>query len=165
MSDRATREAYHDSVLDDRERRTPDRETHQQLVPTGEPGAGSAESMKASEAGVHPIITKIAIGAAVWFLAVTWLAFAWGGETDFLLAIVILFFAMFFTLFLLTASYSVKDARWPVRDTSFHEFLGSEIGISGGTMSGRDVLFETALIPVALAFAATLIGLAWVIFG
>ena len=29
----------------------------------------------------------------------------------------------------------------------------------------RDVLIEIALVPVALAFAATLIGLAWVIFG
>ena len=30
---------------------------------------------------------------------------------------------------------------------------------------GRDVLIEIALVPVVLAFAATLIGLAWVIFG
>jgi hypothetical protein len=45
------------------------------------------------------------------------------------------------------------------------EFLGSQVKIGSGTMSGRDVLIETALIPVALAFAATLIGLAWVIFG
>ena len=37
--------------------------------------------------------------------------------------------------------------------------------IGRGTMSGREVLLEIALIPVALAFGATLIGLAWVIFG
>ena len=37
--------------------------------------------------------------------------------------------------------------------------------IGRGTMSGREVFFEIALIPVALAFGATLIGLAWVIFG
>ena len=79
--------------------------------------------------------------------------------------IVTLFFAIFFTLFLLTASFSVHDARWPVSHTSFREFLKSNIRIGRGTMSGREVLFEIALIPVALAFGATLIGLAWVIFG
>jgi hypothetical protein len=78
---------------------------------------------------------------------------------------VTLFFATFFTLFLFTASYSTHDPRWPARDTSFREFLESRVGIGGGTMRGRDVLIQIALIPVALAFAATLIGLAWVIFG
>lgn len=79
--------------------------------------------------------------------------------------IVTLFFVMFFVLFLLTAFYCVEDPRWPSRTPHLREFLDSEIGIAGGKMSGRDVLIETALIPVSLAFAATLIGLAWVIFG
>jgi hypothetical protein len=117
------------------------------------------------EAGVHPVVVKIAVGAAIWFLLVTWFSFAWDGETDFLLAIVILFFAIFFTLFLLTASFSTDDPRWPVLKTSFREFLKSNVGIGSGTLRGRDVLIQIALIPVALALAATLIGLAWVIFG
>jgi hypothetical protein len=119
----------------------------------------------APEAGVHPIVIKIAAGAAVWFVVTSWLAFAWGPEIDYLLVIVSLFFAIFFTLFFLTASFSVHDARWPVRRTSFREFLNSNIRIDRGTMRGREVLIEIALIPVALAFGATLIGLAWVIFG
>jgi hypothetical protein len=45
------------------------------------------------------------------------------------------------------------------------EFLRSKVAIGSGTMSGRDVLIEMALIPVALPSAATLIGLVWVIFG
>jgi len=45
------------------------------------------------------------------------------------------------------------------------KLIDSEIGIARGNMSGRDVLIETALIQVSLAFAATLIGLAWVTFG
>jgi len=72
---------------------------------------------------------------------------------------------IFFTLFLLTASFSGHDARWPVCDTSGRQFLKSNIRIGRGTMSGREVLLEIALIPVALAFGATLVGLAWVIFG
>jgi hypothetical protein len=118
-----------------------------------------------SEAGVHPAVVKIAVGAAIWFLVVTWFSFAWDGETDFLLAIVILFFAIFFTLFLLTASFSAHDPRWPARETSFGEFLKSNVGVGSGTLPGREVLIQITLIPVALALAATLIGLAWLIFG
>jgi hypothetical protein len=121
--------------------------------------------MEESETGVHPMAVKIAIGATIWFLAVTWLSFAWVRETDFVLAVVILFFAFFIGLFLLTASYSVKDERWPVRETSFREFLSSDVPIGSGTMRGRDVLIEIATIPIALALAGTLIGLAWVVFG
>ena len=131
----------------------------------GVPESSSAEQKQASETGVHPVAAKIAIGAAIWFLAVTWLSFAWGGETDFMLVIVILFFAFFIGLFVLTASYSGNAPRWPVRETSFREFLASDIRIGSGTMSGRDVLIGIATIPVALALAGTLIGLAWVIFG
>lgn len=134
-------------------------------IPVGAPEAESAEAMKESEVGVHSIVPKIAMGAAAWFLLVTWLSFAWDGQTDYLLAIVILFFSFFFLLFLFTASYTVKDPRWPVRETSLRDFLTSDVGIGSGTMRGRDVLIEIALIPVALAFGATLIGLAWVIFG
>ena len=97
------------------------------------------------------------------FLAVTWLAFAGSGGVDIDLTIVTLFFAIFFTLFLLLASFSVADPRWPTRNTSVREFLTSKVGLATG--SGRDVLIEIALVPVVLAFAATLIGLAWVIFG
>ena len=130
-----------------------------------ETSVSDTNNVQKGAAGVHPVVAKIAIAAAVWFLVVIWLSFASNGEIDYLLAIVTLFFAIFFTLFLFTASYSMHDPRWPARDTSFREFLGSRVGIGGGTMRGRDVLIEIALIPVALAFAATLIGLAWVIFG
>ena len=117
------------------------------------------------EAGVHPIVVKIAIGAVIWFLAVTWLAFAGRGGVDWDLTVVSLFFAIFFTLFLLLASFSVADPRWPTRRTTLREFMTSRVGLATGKESGRDVLIEIALVPVTLAFAATLIGLAWAIFG
>jgi hypothetical protein len=162
MSVRATRHTEHRSELHAR-RPSEDRETGRALVPTGEPEASSAEGAEATEVGVHPIAVELA--AALWFIAVVWVAFAAGPEIDYLPVIVTLFFMMFFTLFLLTASYSVKDPRWPSRTMRLREFLRSKVAIGSSTMSGRDVLIETALIPVALAFAATLIGLAWVIFG
>lgn len=70
-----------------------------------------------------------------------------------------LFFVMFFTLFLLTASYSLHDARWPAPDATFREFLKDNVGIGSGTMRGRDVLIEISILPASLALAATLIGL------
>jgi hypothetical protein len=160
MSVRATRHTEHRSELHAR-RPSEDRETGRALVPTGEPEASSAEGAEATEVGVHPIAVETALAAALWFIAVVWVAFAAGPEIDYLLVIV----TLFFTLFLLTASYSVKDPRWPSRTMRLREFLRSKVAIGSSTMSGRDVLIETALIPVALAFAATLIGLAWVIFG
>jgi hypothetical protein len=111
-------------------------------------------------------VVKIAIAAVLWFLAVTWIAFAAKGGVDLDLTVVTLFFAIFFTLlFLLLASFSVHDPRWPTRPTSLREFLDSNVGLATGNERGRDVLIEIALVPVTLAFAATLIGLAWVIFG
>jgi hypothetical protein len=136
-----------------------------ELVMSGPLSKQADSSSKTGETGVHPIVIKIAIGAALWFLAVTWIDFGGERETDFLLVIVILFFAFFLGLFLLTASYTLGDQRWPVQDMSLKRFLISDVGIGGETMRGRDVLIEIALLPVALALAATLIGLAWVIFG
>ena len=119
------------------------------------------DSQAATETGVHTAVAEIAIGAALWFIVMSWLDFAHGGEIDYLLVIVTLFFVMFFTLFLLTASYSLHDPRWPLRDTSFREFLRAKVGTATGTMRGRDVLIEIALVPVSLALAATVIGLVW----
>jgi hypothetical protein len=136
-----------------------------QLLHPKEVQAGSDKEEIGAESGVHPIVIKIAVAAAVWFVVTAWLAFAWGPEIDYLLVIVTLFFTIFFFVFLLTASFSVHDARWPVRRTSFRQFLNSDIRIGRGTMNGHEVLIEITLIPVALAFGATLIGLAWVIFG
>jgi hypothetical protein len=116
-------------------------------------------------AGIHPIVFKIAIGAVLWFLVVVWTAFAGKGEVDFDLAIVTLFCAIFVSLFVLVASLTAGDSRWPTRQTSFRAFLDSDVAVAGETMRGRDVLIEIALVPVVLAFAATLIGLAWMIFG
>ena len=104
------------------------------------------------------------VAATVWFLAVAWLAFARGAETDYLLVIVTLFFVIFLTLFLFTATYSRGDARWPTKRASFREFLHGTVSTATGDERGRDVLIEIAALPVVLAVGATLIGLAWVIF-
>ena len=95
---------------------------------TGAPQIEAGETDLQPEVRLHPVAVEIGIGAALWFVAMAWLDFARDGEIDYLLAIVTLFFVMFFTLFLLTASYSAHDPRWPSRDTSFREFLRSSFG-------------------------------------
>lgn len=119
-------------------------------------------SLRKAQTSVHPVAIVIALAAALWFIAVTWMSFARGPEIDWDLVVVTLFFVFFFALFLFTASYGLKDPRWRQRSTSFREFLDSEVGTATGPMRGREVLLEIAVIPVSLALAATLIGLIWI---
>jgi hypothetical protein len=115
-----------------------------------------------TQTGVHPVAVEVALAAALWFIAVTWVSFARGPRVDWDLLVVTLFFIFFFALFLLTASYALKDRRWRQRRTNFRQFLESEVGTGTGPMSGREVLLEIAVIPISLAFAATLIGVIWI---
>jgi len=121
-------------------------------------------SLKA-QTSVHPVAIEIALAAALWFIAVTWVSFARGAEVDWDLVVVTLFFVFFFALFLFTASYGLKDPRWHQRDTNFREFLDSEVGTATGPMRGREVLLEIVIIPISLALAATVIGVIWIAVG
>jgi hypothetical protein len=123
---------------------------------------GDERDLREPQTGVHPAAIVIALIAALWFVAVTWVSFARGAEVDWDLVVVTLFFAFFFALFLFTASHALKDRRWHQRDTSFREFLRSEVGTATGPMSGRDAMLEIAVMPLSLAFAATLIGVVWI---
>jgi hypothetical protein len=114
------------------------------------------------ETSVHSGVIKIILGATAWFLVVTWMSFARGGDVDFAITVAILFFLFFLGLFLLTSSYAASDPRWNLRKTSFNEFLDSDVATATGKMRGRDVLIEIATVPVSLALAATMIGLIWV---
>jgi hypothetical protein len=115
-----------------------------------------------AETGMHPAVIEIVLGAVLWFVLVTWMSFARGGGIDFDLVIATLFFAFFFGLFLVVASFTAKDPRWRLPDTSFREFLRSQVGTATGKMRGRDALIEIAIVPVSLALAATAIGIVWI---
>ena len=123
---------------------------------------GEEPGLRRPQTGVHPASIGVGLAAALWFIAVTWVSFARGTEVDWDLVVVTLFFIFFFGLFLFTATYALKDARWRQRDTSFREFLKSEVGTATGPMSGRDVMLEIAVMPLSLALAATLIGVIWI---
>lgn len=103
---------------------------HDAVEPDADPA--SRDQADRGSLGIHPIVFKTVIAATVWFLAVAWLAFARGAETDYLLVIVTLFFVIFLTLFLLTATYSRGDARWPTKRASFREFLNGTVSPATG---------------------------------
>src|SRR5581483_4166459 len=123
--------------------------------PTGGPRARRAVT------GVHPFVFQLGLGAVVWFLSVTWLDFAWGRHIDFSLVVVTGFFFFFFALLLLASTLIAKDPRWRQPKMSITDFLRNDVATNTGKMCGRDALIEFALVPVAVAVAATLIGLPW----
>jgi hypothetical protein len=94
-----------------------------------------AKGISHRTSGVHPVAIEIGLGAALWFLAVVWLAFAWGPEFDFQLTVVTGFFVIFFGLVLLTASYAVgDDPRGRQPKASFTQFLRDDVPIDSGKM-------------------------------
>jgi hypothetical protein len=113
--------------------------------------------------GVHPAVVKVALSAVVWFLAVAWLNFSGGPEVNLSLAVMTGVFVMFFTLFLVTASMAANDPRWQLPKASFRKFLDDEVPIDRGMLRGREVLIHLTMLPVTLAIAGTLIGLAWTV--
>jgi hypothetical protein len=73
-------------------------------------------SPRAAQTDVHPVAIEVALAAALWFIAVTWVSFARGAEVDWDLVVVTLFFIFFFALFLFTASHALKDSLAPAQD-------------------------------------------------
>lgn len=130
------------------------------LVKASKP-AGARRGAVHATTGVHPVVFGISLGATIWFLIVSWLYFAWDGHVDLDLAVMSGYFIIFFTVFLVMAIGIIQDPRWLQQRVSFRDFLRSKVPTSTGEMSGWDVLIGITLIPVSLAFAASIIGLAW----
>lgn len=130
-------------------RKNPDRES------------GQAPRQEKASQEVHPTVVKIALGAALVGLAGMWLTFGWTLEIGYLLAIVSVFALVFFATLLIPLSYTSDDPRWRRRRTSFARFLEQRIPIHDSRLPGREVLLQITLLPVALAFAFTAIGLVW----
>jgi hypothetical protein len=130
-------------------------------TPKADESAKTRRRRERGSAGIHSGVFQIVIAAAVWFLAASWLYFAWGTQIDLDLAVATGFFVMFFTLFLMMATGILKGTRRPQQRLSFGKFLSSKVATYTGERRGMDVLIEITLIPVSLAVAATIIGLAW----
>ena len=104
-------------------------------------------------------VYRSVVAAFVWMIVAAWIAFGTSREADFALAaasVLILIFLMLPFIIFVTASHHMK-----AKQEGLDHFLHSEVETATGPLSGRQVWIEIAVIPGALALAATLIGLVY----
>lgn len=99
--------------------------------------------------------------AFVWMLLAAWIAFGTAREADFTLAFASLLFFIFLGLPVLI-SITARHHMTAPRETLEH-FLDADVDTATGPLPGRAVWIEIAVIPVALALAATLIGIVYML--
>ncbi len=114
---------------------------------------------------VHPLVIRAAVVASVWFVIAMAISFSGGIEADYLLAVVIGFSVIFFTLVLSLARYAAAHAPGGAPDDSLDEFLDEDVAINTGSVSGKEALVQVLMLPIALAIGATMIGFIFVVSG
>jgi hypothetical protein len=112
---------------------------------------------------VHPVAIAIPVAAFAWFVLVAWIAFA-GGEMSLVLAAVTFVSVMFFGLLVGGGALARNVTPERAHQRSFREFLDGDVDIATGPITGRVVLWQIAMAPIALAVGGTImIGCAvWV---
>jgi hypothetical protein len=129
--------------------------------PQSTPARGTSDG---AAHGVHPVAIVAATVASVWFVIAMAISFSGTIEADYLLAVVVGFSAIFFTLVLSLAAYAAAHTReGGAPDDSFDEFLGEEVAIDRGSISGREAMVQLLTLPVALALGGTAIGLVFLL--
>jgi hypothetical protein len=95
-------------------------------------------------------------GAFAWMLGAAWLAFGTSAGTGLDLAMATVLALVF--LGIPTAMHHTAATRHPCEPKPMAGFLASQVDTCTGPMPGHQAWLEVALIPIALALAATLIG-------
>lgn len=113
--------------------------------------------------GVHPAIAMFAIAIGFWFMAALSLTFGLDGETNYLIAVEVVFSLAFCSLLVLTGSFSSFDPRWQLERLKFSRFLGCRAEIATGSIRGRAAMIQILALPVSLAVGMTAIGLIWLL--
>jgi hypothetical protein len=111
---------------------------------------------------LHPKVYASLLISTVVFVIASWLAFCPDGETDYLLLIVGLVFAAFTALpaLIFLAGRRAARAGGMRRQQTLEQFMETRIETGSGTQTGRQAWLQIAIIPLCLAVAAILIGLA-----
>lgn len=115
--------------------------------------------------GIHPVIFKAILFAAIWYLAAVVLLFAWDSESAYLMGVVSVFVIIATGVVIIPASYTLNDPRWSSRTVAPSRFLDSRIPIATGSLTGAHAAVQILLLPVGLALAVTVIGLIWSVTG
>ena len=114
---------------------------------------------------VHPLVIQTAVVASVWFVIAMAISFSGGIEADYLLAVVVGFSVIFFTLVLSLARYAAAHTNGGAPDDSLDEFLDEDVAINTGSVSGKEAMVQVLMLPIALAVGATMIGFIFVVSG
>jgi len=111
---------------------------------------------------LHPKVYGSVLVSVVIFMISAWVAFGRDGETDYLLLIVGLVFAIFAALPTLIFLAGRRAARGggERKAQSLKDFMESRVETGSGQLAGRQAWLQVAVIPLSLALAAILIGLA-----
>jgi hypothetical protein len=94
--------------------------------------------------------------AFAWVIVASWIAFAGGGDAELALGMVAVLTIVFFALPVLV--WLTAKSHSPEPRNKGHDFLASDVEMATGRLSGRSMWLQIAIIPAALALAATLIG-------
>ncbi len=104
-------------------------------------------------------VYRSVIAAFAWMILVSWITFGSNREADYTLALASVLMLVFLALPIIiyvTASHHMKASQ-----ESLDHFLSSRFDTATGSLSGREAWIEIAIIPVALALAATLFGIVY----
>ena len=147
-------------------RSSPKDERHPAAI-GGLPRAGSKTSVSTPSrvdlgGELHPRVYGSLLVSIFIFVMASWLAFGRDGETDYLLLIVGFIFAVFAALptLIFLAGRSEARAAGERKPKTIDEFVNDRIETASGPLTGRQAWLQIAVIPLSLALAAILIGLA-----
>lgn len=104
-----------------------------------------------------PVAVYVSVFAAfVWILVASWLAFANGDDADLALGFAAVLTIVFFALPVIVRLTAAAHSREP--QGTRNDFLSSRVETATGSLTGASAWLQVLIIPVALALAATLIG-------
>jgi hypothetical protein len=101
------------------------------------------------------------LAAFAWVVVASWLAFGRDEGIDLDLTIASALGLVFFALPVILRRMAAARAHASREPQSY--FFSSRVDTATGPLTGREVWLQVLLIPLALAFAATAIGIAFVL--
>ena len=105
---------------------------------------------------VHPAIRRIALGLIVWTVGAVWVLFSHSYYGPLLYGVVTLLVGVFVLLPMILLRMGPQDKGPP---SSFQSWLDGRFDTASGPVEGRDAAIMILLIPMAVAFGMTALGL------